>query len=333
MTRRVVVAYGGSLDTAAASATLSSRTGAEIVTVTLDLGQGADLEQVREHALAAGAVRAHVVDARRELAADVIRPALVGGAFDASAHAVAVTRPVIARHLVAVARMEGAAAVAHGAVGADRVRLERLLATLAPELAIHALADEDIVLNGDTVAQHLWARVVTGMAVADRPESLYARTSTPAALAAHPAVVALTLDRGVPVAVNGVPLDLDALVEVIDTIAGDHGVGRFEETGDGVSSLIEAPAAVVLGAASRELAAAALPADLVALRAHVASAYGTLITDGGWHTPTRAALDAFAGACADALTGTVTLELAGGTCRVIDCATAAAVASPAVAYS
>ena len=327
MTRRVVVAYGGSLETAAAFATLSSRISAEIATVTLDLGQGVDLEQVREHALAAGAVRAHVVDARRELAADVIRPALVAGAFDTSSHALAVTRPSIARHLVAVARMEGATAVAHGAVGEDRVRLDRLLATLAPDLTIHALADEDVVMGRGGVAQHLWARVVTGVALAGGP-GLYARTSAPAALAAHPAEVALTLDRGVPVAVNGVSLELDALIEVIDTIAGDHGVGRFETASEGVSSLVEAPAAVVLGAATQALAAAALPADLVARRTQVASAYGSLIADGGWHTPTRAALDDFTGACADSLTGTVTLELAGGHCRVLDCIT-----TPVVAYS
>jgi argininosuccinate synthase len=328
MTRRVVVAYGGSLETAAAFATLSSRIGAEIATVTLDLGQGADLEQVREHALAAGAVRAHVVDARRELAADVIRPALVAGAFDTSAHAVAVTRPSIARHLVAVARMEGATAVAHGAVGQDRARLERLLATLAPDLTIHALGDEDLAMGRDGVSQHLWARMVSGASLADQPGSMYARTSAPAALAAHPAVVALTLDRGVPVAVNGVSLELDALIEVIDTIAGDHGVGRFETASEGVNSLVEAPAAVVLGAATRALAAAALPADLVARRAQVASAYGSLIADGGWHTPTRAALDDFTGACADSLTGIVTLELAGGHCRVLDCST-----TPVAAYS
>lgn len=328
MTRPVVVAYGGSLDTAAACTTLSRRIGAEIVTVTLDLGQGAELEQVRDQARAAGASRAHVVDARRELAADVIRPALVGGAFDRSAHAVAITRPSIARHLVAVARMENATAVAHGAVGEDRACLERLIATLAPELAIHALADEDVPMKGDAVTQHLWARVVIGAPRADRPGAMYARTSAPAALAAHPAVVALTLDRGVPVAVNGVPLDLDALIEVIDTIAGDHGVGRFEVTVEGMRSLIEAPAAVVLGAATRALAAVALPADLVARRAEVASEYAALIADGGWNTPARAALDAFTDACADALTGTVTLELAGGDCRVLDCTT-----TPAVAYS
>jgi argininosuccinate synthase len=332
MTRRVVVAFGGSLDSAAAFAALGARIGADVSTVTLDLGQGAELAQVRDQAIAAGAVRAHVVDARQELAAEVIRPALVAGAFDGCAHATSVTRPVIARHLVAVARMEGADAVAHGARGEDRVRLERLVAALAPELAIHALADEDVATAEHGTTQHLWARVVTGAACADRLEAMYARTSAPAALASVPAVVAVSLDRGVPVAVSGVTLDLDALIEVIDTIAGDHGVGRFEATEDGVYSLVEAPAAVVLGAAVQALASRALPADLAAVRAHVARAYGALITDGGWHDHTRAALDAFSTAVADRLTGTVTLELSGGECRVLD-SSVPQIATAAVAYS
>ena len=331
---RLVVAYGGSLESAASFAMLGDRLGADIVTLTLDLGQGAELEQVREQALSAGARRAHVVDARRELADAVVRPALAAGAFEPSPLAVAVTRPVIARHLVEVARMEGAQAVAHGAVGEDRRRLERLVAAIAPELTVHALADEGVAESAGGVSQHLWAREVVVRAASGTPfpAPAYARTTAPAVLAAHPAVVRMTLERGVPVAVNDVPLELDALIEVIDTIAGDHGVGRFESVdGDG-RSLVEAPAAVVLGAAVRELARAALTPALSDLRAQAALAYHSLLDEGEWHSPTREALDAFTGACASALTGVVTLELARGECRVVDCAIGATAAS-AVAYS
>jgi argininosuccinate synthase len=99
-----------------------------------------------------------------------------------------------------------------------------------------------------------------------------------------------------------------------------------------VHTLIEGPAAVVLGAASSALATAALPADVVARRTQVALDYSALIADGSWNTPTRATLDAFADTCADALTGTVTLQLAAGQCRVLDCAVTTA-GTPAVAYS
>jgi argininosuccinate synthase len=335
MTPRIVVAYGGSLESAAAFAVLGARLGADIATLTLDLGQGAELEQVRAQALSAGARRAHVVDARRELAGAVIRPALAAGAFEPSPLALEVTRPVIVRHLVEVARMEGAGAVAHGAVGEDRRRIERLIAALAPGLIVHALADEEVPAAGaGQVAQHLWARTVV---VPDRrggtsPDVAYARTAAPASLAAHPAVVRISLEGGVPTAVNGVGLELDALIEVIDTIAGDHGVGRFETVGGDCRSLVEAPAAVVLGAAVRELAAVTLAPGLQAVRAQAALAYHAVLSEGDWHSPTREALDAFTGACASALTGTVALELAHGECRVVECVAGAAPA-PLVAYS
>ena len=334
MTPRLVVAYAGSLESAASFAVLGERLGADIVTLTLDLGQGAELEQVREQALSAGARRAHVVDARRELAGAVIRPALAAGAFEPSPLAIAVTRPVIARHLVEVARMEGAVGVAHGAVGEDRRRLERLVGALAPDLVVHALADEGVADAAGGVTQHLWARAVVGRAGpgAAVPVPAYARTTAPAVLAAHPAVVRMTLERGVPTAVNDVPLELDALIEVIDTIAGDHGVGRFEDVGVDGHSLVEAPAAVVLGAAVRELARTAFPPALSRLRGEAALAYHALLVEGDWHSPTREALDAFTGACASALTGTVTLELARGECRVIECMAGANV-PPAVACS
>lgn len=333
MTPRIVVAYAGSLESAAAFAVLGARLGADIVTLTLDVGQGAELEQVRAQALSAGASRAHVVDARRELAAAVIGPALAAGAFETSPLALEVTRPVIVGHLVEVARMEGAGAVAHGAAGEDRRRIERLLAALAPELIVHALAEEDVPGAGaGHVAQHLWARTVVvhdgrGGAL---PGVAYARTAAPAAVAAHPAVVRISLEAGVPTAVNGVALELDALIEVIDTIAGDHGVGRFEAVAGDCRSLVEAPAAVVLGAAVGELAAVTLSPGLQAVRAQAARAYHAVLAEGDWHSPTREALDAFTGACAAALTGTVALELAHGECRVVECVVGST-ASPAVA--
>jgi argininosuccinate synthase len=229
--------------------------------------------------------------------------------------------------------MEGAVAVAHGAVGEDRRRIDRLVAAMAPELTVYALADEGDADAGGGVTQHLWARTVVRLGQdATLPAAAYARTSAPAVLAAHPAVVRIALERGVPTAVNGVPLELDALIEVIDTIAGDHGVGRFESAGTGGQFLVEAPAAVVLGAAVRELADAALTPALSTVRAQAALAYHALLVEGDWHSPTRHALDTFTGACASALTGTVTLELSQGECRVLECA-AGEPAATAVAYS
>ena len=322
MTNRLVVAYGGSLDGAAACATLARRLGADLSTLTLDLGQGIDLEQVRDQARAAGADRAHIVDARRELAGQILRPALTAGAFEASPRAISVTRPLIAAHLVAVARMEGATNVAHGSRGGDRDRFERLIADLAPELTIHAIADDG---GDETVApqinQNLWGRTVTMSHPADpwslAPSGAYTRTSEPHTCSAQPAIVEIAIERGVPVAVNGVPLDIDELVEVIDTIAGDHGVGRYDHASASSRALVEAPAAAVLSAAITELASASFDRDMLGLRAQMAQAYGALIDEGRWHTPARAALDAFTAASADRLSGAVRLLLLRGACRVV----------------
>lgn len=321
MTRRLLVAYGGSLDGAAAMSVLASRLEADVATLTLDLGQGLDLEQVRDQARAAGARRAHVVDARRELASRILRPALTAGAFEAGSRAIAVTRPVITAHLVAVARMEGATDVAHGASGVDRVRCERLIADLAPDLTIHAMADTSREAASPRIDQNLWGRTVTMGEPADQwalaPSEAFTRTSEPHTCAAQPAIVEIAIEGGVPVAVNGVPLDIDELVEVIDTIAGDHGVGRFDHATASGRAVVEAPAAAVLSAAIAELASASFDKDMLALRGQMAQAYGALLDDGRWHTPARAALDAFTAALADHLSGAVRLLLLRGACRVV----------------
>ena len=322
MTKRIVVAYGGSLEGAAAHALLARRLDAELATLTLDLGQVLDLEQVRDQARAAGAQRAHIIDARRELAGQILRPALTAGAFDTGPRAISVTRPVIARHLVATARMEAATEVAHGASGADRVRLDRLIADLAPELTIHAIADSGCQdASAPRIDQNLWGRTVTMGEPADpwalAPSDTFTRTSEPHTCSAQPAIVEIAIERGVPVAVNGVSLDIDELVEVVDTIAGDHGVGRYDHASASSRALVEAPAAAVLSAAITELATASFDRDMLALRSQMAHAYGALIDEGGWHSPARDALDAFTAASADRLSGAVRLQLLRGACRVV----------------
>ncbi|MEP6919416.1 MAG: argininosuccinate synthase domain-containing protein, partial [Acidobacteriota bacterium] len=118
---RIVLAYSGGLDTSVAIPWLAEKYGAEIIAVTLDLGQGQELSDVRERALAVGAVRAHVIDAREEFARDYIMPALQAEAIyeDRYPLATALGRPLIAKHIVEIARMEGAMAIAHGCTGKD----------------------------------------------------------------------------------------------------------------------------------------------------------------------------------------------------------------------
>ncbi len=325
-TSPVVLAFGGSVAAGSGIAPLAIRAGAPVVTLTLDLGQRLDLEQVRDQALAAGAIRAHVIDARREFAREVILPALTAGALtDGGTDAVVLSRPLIARHLVAVARMEQATLIAHGARGDDRVAFERLLQALAPDLTTLALADLPALAADEEphVSSNLWGRTVT-LTSDDTwtvpPAGLYVRTTEPSKCAAQSAVVEIALERGVAVAVNGVPLEFEELVEVVDTIAGDHGIGRVDRTtgrGPRLRQIIEAPASEVLGMAVTELAQAALEPAVLALRRQMAPAYASLITQGLWVSPARTALDAFTAVCAHALTGVVRLQLTRGACRVV----------------
>ncbi len=318
MNTRVVATYGGSLDTASAIAALAARLGAELVTVTVDVGQPVDLELARDRALGAGAARAHVIDARGELATRVLAPALMAGAFGDGPLGSAIARPLIAAHLASVARMEGASAVAHGATGVDRDRLEALIRDLAPELAIHAL--DVVATEGVAVDENLWARSVRRPADSG-PEArssvrTFTRTHAPEACSPEPAVVEIAFERGVPVAVNGVPLAVPELIEVIDTIGGDHGVGRFETVEGGTRRVEESPASVVLAAATTELVASGLAAEQRSLWAASAGAYRAVILDGRWHSAARAELDAFVRGTVGELNGVVRLLLLGGQCRV-----------------
>ena len=144
--KRIVLAYSGGLDTSVAIRWLAEKYEAEIIAVTLDLGQGQELTNVRERALAVGAVRAHVIDAREEFARDYVLPALQARAVYEERYtlASALGRPLIAKHLVAIARMEGATAVAHGCTGKDndQVGLDVSVRALDPTLELIAPARE-----------------------------------------------------------------------------------------------------------------------------------------------------------------------------------------------
>lgn len=341
---RIVLACSGDLATSVAIRWLAERYSAEVVTVTVDIGQGEALDDVRERALSAGAVRAHVIDARDEFARRFILPALRAGALDEEdeAFAVPLARLLVARHLVATAALEQAAAVAHGA--ADAVvgeKLTRLVRSLNPRLRVLAPAcdwkltrpaqiafargsDIPVLEPAErpvTVSSNLWGRTArTSLAGADA--SLLATHLIRTVRApSTPALVALRFEHGVPVAINDVDMPLVDLIGSLATIAGAHGVGRVQmlTMSRGPERLaIEAPAAAVLRAACRELRAATSPAHVRRLAADLAADYADFIVNGRWFTPEREALDALLTAARDSMTGTVRLQVFKGGCRVVD---------------
>lgn len=325
--RRVVLGYSGGVDTANGIGWLKAAHGAEVVAVTLDLGQGGDLEAVRDRALALGAARAHVLDLREEFARAHILPALKADALYEDRYPLdaALAWPLIARKVGEIAAIEHAAAVAHGGAAADGApsALNVTIRAACPGLDVIALPRADAG-QGLAVNANLWGRSVDCSAIDDPwgepPEHLYALTKTGAECPNEPAYVELAFERGAPVAINGVTMPLVDLIVSLRTIAGAHGVGRLDLVETGPSGrrsrkVYEAPAAVVLHTAHRELTKLAASRDLDRFARQVRVHYADLLCHGLWYSPFREALDAFVDKVQERVTGEVRLKLFKGACR------------------
>src|SRR5262245_32355972 len=233
-TTRIVLAYTGGLDTSIAIRWLAERYHAEVIAVTLDLGQGRELTDVRERALAAGAARAHVLDVREEFARDYILPALQADALYEERYplATALGRPLIAKKLVEIAHMENAAAIAHGCTGKgnDQVRIDVSARAIDPKMTVIAPAREWSMTRADEIEyararkiavpatiespystdRNLWGRSIECGVLEDPwtepPDDIYTLTKAPAAAPDVPAYVEIEWQNGVPIAVSGVEM-------------------------------------------------------------------------------------------------------------------------------
>lgn len=342
---RIVLAYSGGLRSTAAIPWLRAHHRADVIAVTLDLGYGRALEAVRDRALAAGAVRAHVVDGRDGFARDLVLPALRADvrsahvardaedapATDGALQPLALGQTALGPVLLDIARIERAVAVAHAcaADSPERVRLESTLRALQPATTTIAVADEwpasraDLLagargqrlpLAGDVadaavVDANLWGRTLwcrPGEPVpAGWPESAFATTRPLSACPPEPAVVQVRFDRGTPTAINGVQMSFVDLVQSLGTIAGAHGVGRVRH-GD---AWVEASAATVLLTAHSALQAATWDDDVRAFAESVSWRYAEVIARGGWFRPIREVLDASVACSQRNVTGVVALRV------------------------
>jgi argininosuccinate synthase len=347
---RIVLAYSGGLDTSVAIPWLKDRHHADIIAVTMDLGQGKELEAVRDRALAAGALRAHVLDLREEFARDYILPALKAEALyeDRYPMATALGRPLIAQKLVEIAGIEQATAVAHGctAKGNDQVRLEVTARALTPSLRVFAPAREWNMTRAEEIDYarargiavpatvespystdtNLWGRSIECGILEDPwrepPEEIYSLTKSAAECPDEPAYVEISFERGVPIAINAVSMPLIELIASLGTIAGAHGVGRIDMVENrlvGIKSreIYEAPSAVVLHTAHRELQRLVSSRDLDRFSRGVSMHYADLVYNGLWFTPLRQALDAFVESVQERVTGVVRMKLFKGDCRIV----------------
>lgn len=333
MTPRIVLAYSGGRQSLAAIRWLVERRGAEVVTVSVDIGQGGDLAAARDRALAAGAARSHVLDAREEfmnvVASSVKADALAEGTFPLAA---SLGRIVVSSRTLDIARIEDTSVVAHGGIGRDRLRLDALFHGRDPSCTVVAVAEEHGLecaeLASDAggvsasargcrrVDDNLWGRTAAGSVnqAGEWPGAAFGWTRRLAEAPDREATVAIDFEHGLPVAVNGVRMSLVELADSLSIIGGEHGVGRLarlKRRPDGSSAwvLYEAPAAILVHRAHTELLRATSPADLGAFASTVSTAYAELIGQGGWFSPLRTALDGFVDRVNEPATGTVHLRL------------------------
>ena len=349
--RRILLAHMGDAETASAIPALADRYAAAVVTLTVDVGQDGTPAVWRERALSAGAVRAHVVDARESLLREFLLPALHAGALRGGLveDGGAMLRVVMAEHLLDVAAMEGASFLAHGfPSGSDAARhFEATVRQRQPECLILPAPDSAAALAGErprsgtpprrpsdterivgVESSTIWRRVVVR---ADRRDvSLAALPGIrpglfsvvpPERCPASPAQLVVTFREGLPVALNGIEMPLVELVEAVDTIAGDHGVGRTvaatrEATGWRIAA-VESPAVLVLSVAYHSLGDSVAGATLRRIHRYLGRQYQQLLRSGQWLSDAREALDVFADGTRRRVTGTVSLRLHRGRCRVM----------------
>ncbi len=348
--RRVVLAYSGGLDTSVAIGWIAQATGAEIIAVAIDVGQGGEnLEAIRERALICGAVESVVVDAREEFAQEFVGPAVRANALYMDRYPLvsALSRPLIVKHLVAAARAHGADTVSHGCTGKgnDQVRFEVGIRALAPELSCvapvrdsgmtrdraiafaeeHGLPIDVSKRSPYSIDQNLWGRTAECGILEDPwaqpPEDVFVYTADPT-VAREADEVTISFVDGVPAALDGTQLSIFDLVAQLNTRAGAHGIGRIDLVEDrlvGIKSreIYECPAAITLLNAHRDLEDLTLERDLARYKRGVDQRWGEMVYDGLWYSPLKNALDAFLDSASQSVTGDVRLRLWGGTASVV----------------
>ncbi|WP_129661952.1 argininosuccinate synthase [Rothia uropygialis] len=349
MTDRVVLAYSGGLDTSVAIGWIGEATGAEVIAVAVDVGQGGeDLETVRQRALDCGAVEAYVADAREEFATEYCMPALKSNSLYMDAYPLvsAVSRPVIVKHLVKAAKQFNATTVAHGCTGKgnDQVRFEVGIQTLGPELkciapvrdlaltrekAITYAENNDLPIvttksNPFSIDQNVWGRAVeTGFLedIWNKPtKDVYDYTDDPTF---PPAVdeVTITFEQGIPVAIDGAPVTPLEAIEIMNRRAGAQGIGRIDVVEDrlvGIKSreIYEAPGAMALIAAHKELENVTIEREQARFKKTVDQRWTELVYDGQWFSPLKKSLDVFVDDTQKMVNGEIRMDLHGGRATV-----------------
>ena len=350
MIRTIALAYSGGLDTSIIVPWLREKYGARVICVAADIGQGNELEGVRDKALASGADECFVEDLRREFVEDFAWPTLRAGAIYNRKYLLgtAIGRPLIAKRQVEVARKAGADALAHGCTGKgnDQVRFELTYAAFAPDLQVIAPWREWAIRSREEAIAYAESRGIPITATRDKiysrdrnlwhisheggvlespnavpPADLFMLTTDPATAPDVPEDVTIGFEQGLPVSIDGELLDGVELLTRLNAIGGRHGIGRVDLVEDrlvGMKSrgVYETPGGTLLYAAHAELEQLVLDRRTLAAKDLIAPRYADLVYEGRWWTTERDAYDAFVEVTQERVSGTITLRLFKGTVTV-----------------
>ena len=347
---KLVLAYSGGLDTTTAIKWLSVERGYEVVALNIDLGKSREQPVVESRGMMAGAAKVRVIDAKEDFVRYFAFPALAAGAVyqDAYPLATALARPLMAKLLVDVAHEEGATAVAHGCTGKgnDQVRFDVGIQTLDPSLEIVAPTRENAMARDfqiEYLAKHgvdipwgakgpfsidenLWGRSAEAGVLEDPwqepPPDAYEWTRSPEDAPAAPVYIEITYEHGMPYQLDGEDVNPVEMVERLNELGGEHGVGRIDHIEDrlvGIKSreIYESPAAVILHTAHRSLEAMSLSKQQIKLKKQIATEYAELIYNGLWFSAHHQDIAAYVASTQRHVSGTIRVKLQRGQATVV----------------
>jgi len=346
---KVVLAYSGGLDTSIIIPWLKENYDYEVIAVAADVGQGDELNPLKEKAIKTGASKIYIEDLKEEFVTDFIYPTLKAGAVYEGKYLLGTSfaRPIIAKRLVEIAEKEGAVAIAHGATGKgnDQVRFELTIKALAPHLKIIApwriwdiKSREDAIdyaqqrnipipvtkKDNYSMDRNLWHLSHEGSDLEDpwnepKYDNILKLMVPPEKAPDKPTYVEIYFEKGIPKKVNGVEYNPVQLIEVLKKLGGENGIGiadMVENRLVGMKSrgVYETPGGTILYAAHRELELLCLDRDTLHYKDIVAQRFAELVYYGQWYTPLREAISAFVDVTQETVTGTVRMKLYKGNC-------------------
>ena len=344
-----MLAYSGGLDTSVMIKWLQEKYNAEVITVTVNVGQPENLVEAEEKANNLGVLKHYSIDAKDEFAKDYVFPAIKANALYEGKYPISTTlsRPLIVKKMVEIAEKHGATALAHGCTGKgnDQVRFDISIGALAPDLKIIAPVREWSMTRAEeieyakangipvstaakkySIDQSIWGRSIECGILEDAsqepPEDAYEWTVSPEKAPNTPEYVTITFEAGAPVALNGEALAPLALIEKLNKTAGKHGVGRIDHIEDrmvGIKSreIYECPAATVLIEAHKDLEKMVLTRHEVLFKQQIDAQWTFLAYAGLWLDPLREDLDAFIAKSQENVSGEVRVKLYKGNAQIV----------------